>query len=240
MKNPLYPVVYGPVISWRLGISLGINPVPALNKICNFNCVYCELGDSEICNERKEFIRSDVLSVALEDVKKYPAVDHITIAGSGEPTLAANLHEIITVIRSLNRAPIALLTNGSLLNDSKVRESLALVDKVIVKLDADNADSFQRINKPDPNIRYQTIIKNMALFRQTFHKVFCIQIMLCQKNVKEISEIAGMVPTIVPDEIQICSPTRGGRSEPIPVEMFKKVVSNAFRGFTNVRTQYDA
>jgi wyosine [tRNA(Phe)-imidazoG37] synthetase (radical SAM superfamily) len=102
--------VYGPVASWRLGRSLGIDMLCTEQKTCNFDCVYCQLGSTvNKQTERKEFVSLVKLGDDLNVVKGVEA-DWVTFSGMGEPTLASNLGEAITMAKSVLGLPVALLT----------------------------------------------------------------------------------------------------------------------------------
>jgi len=95
--------IYGPVASWRLGASLGIDPVSQKEKVCTFDCLYCQLGKTGIFKDEPE-----VFTPAREIIREIETlppleIDFITFSGRGEPTLAANLGEMIQAIRRMFR-----------------------------------------------------------------------------------------------------------------------------------------
>lgn len=145
--------VYGPVLSRRLGRSLGINLTPAGRKTCNFNCAYCQYGWTDV-PKRGEWPRSgDVLAAVDHALAENNDVDRITVAGNGEPTLHpafAPIAEGLFAIRA-RRAPkakLALLSNGSTLNRLDVVYSLVHFDERYMKLDAGDATTFRLVNGP--------------------------------------------------------------------------------------------
>jgi wyosine [tRNA(Phe)-imidazoG37] synthetase (radical SAM superfamily) len=111
--------IFGPVPSRRLGRSLGIDVVPF--KTCTFDCIYCQLGrTTNKTIERREWVPlDDILEELQHKVSLRP--EYITIGGSGEPTLYSRLGELIHEIHKMTDIPVAVLTNGSLLSDSSVR-----------------------------------------------------------------------------------------------------------------------
>ncbi len=116
--------VYGPVSSWRLGNSLGIDLL-CIDSICSFDCVYCQLGTvNRVTNERDVFVSTEKV---LEDFRnsEWKNADVITLSGSGEPTLAENMGEVIDGIRRITSKPIVVLTNSSLLNSQEVRSEIS-------------------------------------------------------------------------------------------------------------------
>ncbi|RLG20697.1 hypothetical protein DRN72_04745 [Methanosarcinales archaeon] len=142
-------IIYGPVLSWRFGRSLGIDLIQP-PKICTFDCIYCQLGQTQhkICS-RNEFSRRidiGVLEDELNEKIECVDVDAITLSGSGEPTLNPQLGEVIDVVRGSTKKPLIILTNSSLLSD--VSEDLQKLDLVEAKLDAITQDTFASVNKP--------------------------------------------------------------------------------------------
>jgi len=88
-------IIYGPVPSWRLGKSLGIDLLSAKGKTCCFDCVYCQLGRTlHLLTERRQFVSLEHLAEELESVKGLD-IDYVTFSGMGEPALASNLGEAI-------------------------------------------------------------------------------------------------------------------------------------------------
>ncbi len=160
-------VVYGPVLSRRLGRSLGVNLLPLGTKICNFNCVYCQYGTDR--SPTKDFPDArDIIDQVEEVIGREPEIDHITFSGNGEPTLHPKFSVIVDSIKKMRdvimpHVPIALLTNGTGFRNIKKREALRQIDKVIVKLDAGNDALFQRINQPADSLPLKDHLKCIKL-----------------------------------------------------------------------------
>jgi|Deesub1362A_J573_1020465.scaffolds.fasta_scaffold00033_116 wyosine [tRNA(Phe)-imidazoG37] synthetase (radical SAM superfamily) len=158
-------IVYGPVLSWRFGRSLGIDLIQP-PKTCTLDCIYCQLGQTQhkICS-RNEFSRRidiRVLEDELNEKIECVDVDVITLSGSGEPTLNPQLGEVIDVVRGSVKKPLIILTNSSLLID--VAEDLRKLDLVEAKLDAVTQDTFVSVNRPCEYMRIHEIkesIKNI-------------------------------------------------------------------------------
>jgi wyosine [tRNA(Phe)-imidazoG37] synthetase (radical SAM superfamily) len=144
-------IVYGPVRSRRLGRSLGVNLAPAGFKACNFNCSYCQYGWTKFPTMPDWPRPGDVIDAVDQALAADPDVDHITVAGNGEPTLHpafAPIAEGLFHVRA-RRAPaakLALLSNGSTLNRLDVVYSLAKFDVRSMKLDAGDATTFRLMN----------------------------------------------------------------------------------------------
>ena len=159
--NLEFKYIYGPVPSWRLGSSLGIDLLSQKEKICNFDCVYCQL-DLTIKHmvDRRIYIP---IEKVIEELKILPdaRIDYVTFSGRGEPTLAENLGQAIKAIKLIRREPIAVLTNSSLMGLEEVRRELALADFVVAKLDACTPKSLQEINRPAKGIEFGNILKGI-------------------------------------------------------------------------------
>ncbi len=152
-------IVFGPVRSRRLGVSLGINLLPVTRKVCSFNCIYCECGwTSDTAASRSALPTRkavyEALKEKLSEMKSQGlAPDVITYAGNGEPTLHPDFASIIDDSIALRneyfpQARVSVLSNGSMLRRSKVREALKKVDMNILKLDSAIPQTVQLINQP--------------------------------------------------------------------------------------------
>lgn len=163
----MYKHLFGPVPSRRLGMSLGIDLVP--KKVCSLNCVYCEVGaTNNLTIDQKEYISESEVYAELDDYfKNNPDPDTFTFSGSGEPTLNNKIGSIIAYLKKHKPAvKVAVLTNGTLLNESKVRQSIVDADIVLPSLDAVTLEAFQKINRPCDLIDMQSYIDGIVAFRQ--------------------------------------------------------------------------
>ncbi len=210
--------IYGPVPSWRLGRSLGIDPLSQKDKICSFDCLYCQLGKTRF----PTLIRDDFVSEKeiLKELRSFPPVniDYITFSGRGEPTLAKNLGQIIAAVKGVRPEPVAVITNSSLMDRPDVREELSRADLVICKLDACSQESFELINQPVKGIELETILKGIKAFKKHFPGRLALQIMFLKENIKYARRIAGIAKKFLPDEIQINTPLRPCGVKPVGKE----------------------
>ena len=199
--------IFGPVPSRRLGMSLGVDLIPY--KTCSYDCIYCELGKTN--NKtilRKEYIATDTIIRHLEEylpLLQFPP-DYITISGSGEPTLNLKVGEIIQEIKSISAIPVAVITNGSLLFMDEVKEDLLKADVVLPSLDAVNPSVFRHINRPEPSLDINDIIKSLIDFRKGFHGEIWLEILLCRglnDDRAEIEKIRAKIEDIKPDRVQL-------------------------------------
>ena len=200
--------VYGPVKSWRYGRSLGIDPIGKIST-CSFNCVYCQLGEIE----QKTSDRSIYVSTAeiLLELQKFAPwdVDIITLSGSGEPTLALNLKDILQETKKLTNKPTLVLTNGTTLTNAEVRLALNLADKVSIKIDAVNQRQLQGINRPVETFNLSDIWRGIQEFREQYQGKLAIQTMILSPwNHETKAEYISLIKSLKPDEIQLNTPTR--------------------------------
>ena len=214
MTNPAFKYIFGPVHSWRLGRSLGIDPLSSKHKICNMDCVYCQLGRTiELVNERKIYVSTeDVVS----EIKKIPLgfMDYITFAGKGEPTLAKNLGEMIRAVKAVRREKIAVLTNSSLMHLKDVQDDLMGADFVMAKLDAGDQYFFENVDQGGA-LELEKIVQGIIDFRAIFKGKLALQVMLVDQNILNTSRIADTARLIGADEIQLDTPLRPSAVKPL-------------------------
>lgn len=223
MNRKKYKYVYGPVSSWRLGSSLGIDPISGKKKICSFDCIYCQLGKTGVhTKKRKAFIPTEKV---IEEIKTLPpaSIDYITFSGRGEPTLAKNLGEMITEVKRIRKEPVAVLTNASLLYDKEVRKDLDKADFVVAKLDASSCELFEGINRPVKGIDLAKVIEGIRKFSRNYHGRFALQIMFMKKNEKYAKEIAQLARGIGADEFQLNTPLRPCSVKPLSKRRMKEI-----------------
>ena len=202
--------VYGPVRSWRVGLSLGVDLL-CINSICSFRCNYCQLGKINVhTDERRVYVPTERVMADLR-ASQWQEADVITLSGSGEPTLAANIGEVIEEIKALTGKPIVVLTNASTLNEAGVRRDLRGADKVFCKLDAVDDYTLKIINRPVKGITLRSIVDGIKVFKKEYEGHLGIQSMLQRLNSKYVRQLARLLIEICPDEVQINLPLR-----PIP------------------------
>ena len=218
--------VYGPVPSWRLGKSLGVDIICS-EKTCSFDCVYCQLGTTiHKTSERRNFIDLDRVRKDIGEVLEKADIDVITLSGTGEPTLAKNLGEAIEVIRELTDLPIAILTNSTLLHQEGVREDLKKLDHVVAKLDAPNQEILELVNRPAEDINFNSILSGIKEFRDEFKGKFSLQLMFIEDNKNYADEMALFAREISPDEVQLNTPLRPCSVKPLSPEETNRVAKD--------------
>jgi wyosine [tRNA(Phe)-imidazoG37] synthetase (radical SAM superfamily) len=208
-------IAYGPVPSWRLGRSLGIDLLPAGGKTCTFDCVYCQLGrTTRPLAGREDFVSLKALEEELEAVQDVRA-DYLTFSGMGEPTLAANLGAAIRLSRKILGLPVAVLTNSSLLTSEDVRKDLARADTVVAKLDAPDERGFRRISRPVVDCSQREILRGIGLLRAEYAGRLALQMMFVRANKRRATEMAALARRLSPDEVQINTPLRPSPAPPL-------------------------
>ena len=166
--------IFGPVNSRRLGRSLGIDLLP--KKICNFDCIYCEVGSTtNLTCERKEYVSTNSILVEIDeycsDPKRMESVDVVTVTASGEPTLHLGLGRILKYLKEKTGKPVAVLINGTNLNIPEVVSDLCQADVVVPSLDAVLEKSFRKLNRPALCLDIQEIVKGLINFSQVYRRV---------------------------------------------------------------------
>jgi wyosine [tRNA(Phe)-imidazoG37] synthetase (radical SAM superfamily) len=218
-----FKYIYGPVFSWRLGVSLGIDPLGGEKKICSFDCIYCQIGKTDILRkEREEFVPTEKIIKEIESLP-HLKIDYITFSGMGEPILAKNLAETVKAIKGIRKERIAILTNSSLMDREDVRRDLSLFDLVVAKLDVYSQDSLERINRPAENIKFERILEGIKKFKKKYKKKLAIQIMFLEENKDDVKKIAKVVKEISPFSVQINTPLRPCRIKPLSKEEIYKI-----------------
>lgn len=224
-------VIYGPVPSWRLGRSLGIDLLGTEGKTCSFDCVYCQLGRTSYpLTERKQFIPIERLAEELESVKGLD-IDYVTFSGMGEPTLASNLGKAIELVKSTLPFPVAVLTGSSLMMNKEVRQELTLADTVVAKLDAPNEELFRKINRPISGLRLKDIVSGIKKFRQEYKGKLVLQMMFITANMHHARELAQIAESLSPDEVELNTPLRPCAVPPLP----PKEMETIEREFTKLK-----
>ena len=210
----MYKYLFGPVPSRRLGMSLGVDLVP--RKACSLNCVYCEVGKTTILTtERKEFYPQDAIIRELDHYfQNSPDPDYITFSGYGEPTLNTALGGIIHFIKSQKpHIPIAVLTNGTLFQDKKVRTELLEADLVMPSLDAATQEVFEKINRPEKSLHIEDYIQGLVDFRREFPGTINLEIFILPGYNDQESELIALQAAILkikPDGVQLNTLDRPG------------------------------
>jgi wyosine [tRNA(Phe)-imidazoG37] synthetase (radical SAM superfamily) len=207
-------IAFGPVPSRRLGRSLGINPLSG--KFCTYSCVYCQVGRTNHLRTRRRDFRSpeDVLRSVSEKVeaavRRGESVDYLTFVPDGEPTLDRRLGAMIRMLRPVG-LPIAVLTNGSLLDREDVREDLGEADWVSVKVDTVDRERWRTANRPHGSLRLPSILDGMRAFADGFRRRLVTETMLLDgvnDGEAELRATASFIGALNPNRAYLAVPTR--------------------------------
>ena len=167
-------IIFGPIRSRRLGLSLGVNLLPIESQLCSFDCIYCECGwNGDHPGKRRFNSREDVRAMLDETlarmVKEGTPPDVITFAGNGEPTMHPDFEQIIDDTIALRdkhcpTARVSVLSNATQIHREDVRRALLRVDNNILKLDSAFDATVQLMNKPQGSYTVRGIVELMKLF----------------------------------------------------------------------------
>lgn len=206
--------LFGPVASRRLGISLGVDLVPF--KTCSINCVYCESGaTTNLTLKRREYIPvDDVIKQLDELLSTDPEIDYLTFSGAGEPTLNSGIGRVISFVKTNYPAyKICLLTNATLFNDPDLLEEIADIDLCIPSLDASTEDEFKIINRPSPELNFETYVNALIEYCRSSKAEIWLELFIVPgKNDSDesIERFKEIIKLAKPDKVQLNTLDRPG------------------------------
>jgi wyosine [tRNA(Phe)-imidazoG37] synthetase (radical SAM superfamily) len=250
-------IIFGPVKSRRLGVSLGINLLPTTRKICNFNCIYCECGWTRQTGKAGGSLptRAEVykaLDLKLSEMKREnQRPDVITYAGNGEPTLHPDFPGIIDDSISLRNkyfpdARIAVLSNATTISDQAVKAALLKVDQNILKLDSAFDQTISIHNQPVAKMNAKDLIEELASFNgkliiQTLFLRGTYQDHIIDNTTpEELDAWLKAIERIRPMEVMIYTisrdtPPEGGELHKLPARELREIASMVEK--LGIRTQ---
>jgi wyosine [tRNA(Phe)-imidazoG37] synthetase (radical SAM superfamily) len=252
-------IIFGPVKSRRLGVSLGINLLPVNRKFCNFDCIYCECGWSADIEKVKSQLptRGDVFTALDNKLSAMKAKgekpDVITYAGNGEPTLHPGFHEIIDDSIALRdkyfpAARIAVLSNATTINRPDVKAALLKVDMNILKLDSAFGSTVTVHNQPNKHLDVGELINNLAGFggnliiQTLFLRGKFREMVIDNTTEEELSAWLGALEKIRPSEVMIYTISRdtpiGGELTKVPAGELVKIARRVEK--LGIKTQVSA
>jgi len=207
-------IAFGPIPSRRLGKSLGINNIIS-QKICSYNCVYCQIGIT-----RKQSMNREVFyepEKLVEEVEKHLTMttrthtpDYLTFVANGEPTLDINLGKEIRLLKKLN-IPIAVITNSSLICDQQVQEDLMVADWISVKVDTVLENAWKSINQPCHSVSLEKVLHGLLTFSSAYSGKLHTETMLLDGNndsTVQLQQTASFIASINPSKAYLSIPTR--------------------------------
>jgi wyosine [tRNA(Phe)-imidazoG37] synthetase (radical SAM superfamily) len=223
----MYKYLFGPVPSRRLGMSLGVDLVP--KKVCSLDCVYCEVGQTtKLTTERREYIPYNKVTNELEHYfANNPNPDYVTFSGSGEPTLNSRIGDVLQFINQKKPdIPVAVLTNGTMFFDKKVRSELLDANVVLPSLDAATEITFRRINRPVPQLTIEKYIQGLIDFRKEYSGQIWLEVFFLPGYNDRIDDLVAMknvLQKIRPDRIQLNTLDRPGTLAGIQAVSYKEL-----------------
>ena len=197
--------IFGPVPSRRLGLSLGVDLVPA--KTCTYDCLYCQVGrTTDLTVETRPYVPiNDVIEEVKERLEQITP-DVITFSGSGEPTLHSEIDQAISAIKAATHVNTAVLTNGSLLWRDDVRSRLLEADIIVPTLSTVNERTFRAIHRPHKDFTLRRIIEGLEGLRTVYRGLIYLEVVLLaglNDTDEEIDELRRVIGEISPNKVQL-------------------------------------
>lgn len=223
VTKPISPLqdgaVYGPIYSRRLGTSLGINPLPASYKFCDFDCVYCQYGwtpskgTGEKIKRAPELFEEIRSSFASHKSQGTP-VNCLTIAGNGEPTLHPDFPEFIDGLVKLRDefypgVNIGILSDSTQAHRPEIRAALTKIDERYMKLDAGDETKVREINRPRGNYSFERTVDALSSMKNIVIQTLFMQGTYNNYSADDLEKWAAAIVKIRPDEVQVYTLDRG-------------------------------
>ncbi|MDD5406188.1 MAG: radical SAM protein [Sulfurovaceae bacterium] len=200
-------IIFGPLLSRRFGKSLGIDLSPH-KKQCNFDCLYCELKPAKTVDKYDDVISvADIIAALQDALVQHKDIDVITVTANGEPTLYPYLNELIDEINKIKDDKTTLiLSNGSTINDPKIREALAKFDMVKLSLDCATDKCLKKLDRAHKGINASDIMQGMLDFKAIYHKPLIIEVLFVKSindNLEHIEALNKFLITLCPTRVDI-------------------------------------
>jgi wyosine [tRNA(Phe)-imidazoG37] synthetase (radical SAM superfamily) len=220
-------VIYGPFENPNYGSTIGINLLGTKQKVCSFDCVYCDLGRTEV---RMNRLKTDIEFPSVEQVKDAvtaalqkihtsgPRVDSIIISGNGEPTLHPDFPAVIEAIVEARNAwlpgrPISLFTNGAALDTRKITDAVNLLDERVVKIDAGGEKLFKTVNAPLTRANLARVLSGIHKLKDVVVQSLFFEGTITNTSTADVDEWLELIAVIKPKAIQIQGLSRSAATE---------------------------
>jgi wyosine [tRNA(Phe)-imidazoG37] synthetase (radical SAM superfamily) len=240
-----YKHIFGPVPSRRLGRSLGVDLSPY--KTCSQDCVFCQLGrTTNKTVTREEYVPiGEVLDELGEWLKRDGKADHITLSGSGEPTLHSRFVEVLRFVRKNSSIKAVLLTNGSLFHLPEVRRAASQAHIVKASLSAWDQASYGWVNRPHPDLDFKQLIEGQKAFRNEFKGQIWLEVFLVvgmNSIPSDVTKIAALADLLKPDRIHLNTAVRPPAEDFVAPLSRERLASlcNLFQPPAEVIAEYEA
>ncbi|MEE4115124.1 MAG: hypothetical protein V2I37_03095 [Marinilabiliaceae bacterium] len=252
-------IIFGPVYSRRLGLSLGINLLPPYEKVCTFDCFYCECGLTTNRETNTEMMptREQVKNALYQSLEDMAANDNdpdaITFTGNGEPTLHPDFEGIIDDTIEVKNiffpdAEVAVLTNSTTIASPHIQRALSRVDKAILKFDSALDSTIKTLNSPSAKIIAAELVNTLAqldfdvLIQSMFMRFSYNGTVIDNTTEEELAAWLKAIEKIMPSEVQVYTISRdtpeGHRVHKIPKKTLTEIAVRVER--LGIKTQVSA
>ncbi|TVP96254.1 MAG: radical SAM protein [Acholeplasmatales bacterium] len=225
MRDSAY--LYGPVLSRRLGRSLGISPF--ITKYCNFDCLYCQLGPTAaLTNTPAQGVAVETLIAAFNTfLKSGIAYDTVTVSGLGEPTLYRDLKKLLIRLKTCTDKPVTLITNGARFDHRDVFDAALEADIVLPTVMSEPVSLAETIHRPHPHVNLKASTVYLKQFSQEFHGELWLEVMLLKDindSAQSLRAFKQTLKGIRYDRLYINVPLRAGTDKSAQVPPLKRVM----------------
>lgn len=209
-------ILYGPVPSRRLGLSLGINLFPS-RKVCNFDCIYCHFGgtsEEAFRSEQPSLPSATEVGRALATyLRSSPRPEVITFAGNGEPTLHPHFAEIVPeVVRVRDqlapKIPLAILSNSTRVTEARVRTALLTLDLRVMKLDAAGQETFLQMHRPQQRLQVAEVVAGLCHVRPLIVQSLFVEGVVENSSDAQVECLIAALRQIQPREVEVYTAVR--------------------------------
>jgi len=222
-------ILFGPVRSRRLGLSLGVELIP--KKVCSMDCLYCEVGKTITHTLlRGPYVEWEEIEKGLYTAKKREGeYEVLTFTGSGEPTLNIYFEKAVSLAKKLISKPIAVLTNSTTLPFKEIRKALSEVDFVCASLDSAREESFKLVNRPCSEVNLKEIIEGLKKLKEEMKGKLWLEILFVKGfNDKEedLKALKKAISYIKPHKVQlntVVRPPAYAIARPLSQEELEKI-----------------
>lgn len=228
---PPYRHLFGPVLSRRLGRSLGIDLVAA--KSCSYDCIFCQIGPTPATT--LDPVRGAPVDEVLAEFDDWLAsggqADHLTLAGAGEPTLHPDFGAVIDGLRQRSAIPTVLMSNGSLFDRPGVRAAAARAAIVKVSVSGWDEASWRRVNRPHPALRFDRIMDGLRQFAASYTGELWVELFLVpgvNDAPEQVARIAALVAPLRPARVHLNTAIRPAAEagvRPVPEETLRRLAA---------------
>ncbi len=233
-------IIFGPVLSRRFGLSLGIDLSPS-NKQCNYDCLYCELESSKPILQMDTYPSVDeVLGELTKALLIHKNIDVLTLTANGEPSLYPHLEKLISKINKIKQnTKTLILSNGSRVKENI--EAFKLFDIVKLSLDCASQKCFKKLDRGHKSLEIESIISSMLKFKKVFKNELVIEVLFV-KNINdkkdEVEKIYEILQILQPHRVDISTIDRPPAYKVNPVSLeFLQDTAKYFKGL-NINIAY--